>query len=259
MSKSFRVLVGVKRVVDYAVRVRVEPDGSGVSLANVKMSMNPFCEIACEEAIRLKEAGIAGEVVAVSIGPKQATETLRSALAMGADRAVHVSTDLRLDQELQPLATAKILKQVVDKEKPDLVIVGKQSIDGDNATTGPMLAELLDWPQVTFASKLEMIDGNTAAVVERETDTGTETVQVPLPALISADLRLNTPRYPKLPNIMKAKKKPVDTLDAADLGVDLEQKNLVLSVATPPPRPPGITVASVDDLVDKLKNEANVI
>lgn len=225
----------------------------------VKMSMNPFCEIAVEEGIRLKEGGLASEVVAVSIGPKQSVETLRSALATGADRAIHVTTDLRLDQELQPLATAKLLKAIVDIEKPDLVILGKQSIDGDNGTTGPMLAELLDWPQVTFASKLDLIDDNTAAVVERETDVGVETVQVPLPALVTADLRLNTPRYPKLPSIMKAKKKPIETHDAAALGVDLELKNVVVSVDAPPPRPPGVKVASVDELVDKLKNEASVL
>ena len=257
MSGKKKILVGVKRVIDYAVKVRVEP--TGVALENVKMAMNPFCEIACEEAIKLKESGVASEVVAVSVGPKQAVETLRSALAMGCDRGVHVMTEKRLDQELQPLATAKILKAVVEKEAPDLVIVGKQAIDGDNATTGPMLAELLDWPCAPFASKLDV---NDALTVERETDSGIETVEIPLPALVTADLRLNTPRYPKLPNIMKAKKKPVETLDpVSDLGLgDLDTNlNVVTTVAAPPPRPPGITVASVDDLIHKLKNEAKVL
>mmetsp|Transcript_7866 Transcript_7866/g.11945 ORF Transcript_7866/g.11945 Transcript_7866/m.11945 type:complete len:254 (+) Transcript_7866:27-788(+) len=248
-----RVLVGLKRVIDYAVKVRVSKDGSGVAMDNVKMSMNPFCEIACEEAIRLKEAKIATEIVAVSIGPKQAVETLRSALAMGADRAIHIATDVRLDQEMQPLATAKLLKAVVEKEAPSLVILGKQSIDTDNATTGPMLAELLDWPLVTFASKLK-IEANTA-IVDRETDTGIDSVQISLPAVITADLRLNTPRYPKLPSIMKAKKKPVEALQAESFGVDLTIVNSVKHVDSPPPRPPGITVESVDDLISKLKAE----
>jgi len=207
----------------------------------------------------LKEKGVASEVVAVSVGPKQAVETLRSALAMGVDRAVHVVTERRLDQEVEPLATAKLLKAIVEKEKPDLVIVGKQAIDGDNATTGPMLAELLDWPCASFASKLDV--GDAEATVERETDAGMETVTIHLPGLVTADLRLNTPRYPKLPNIMKAKKKPLDTFDANDLGVvDLDSiANVVTDVKAPPPRPPGITVSNVDDLIDKLKNEAKVI
>jgi electron transfer flavoprotein beta subunit len=259
MAPLKRVLVGVKRVIDYAVRVRVDKTGSGVELANTKMSMNPFCEIAVEEAIQLKEKGLADEVVAVSIGPKQAQETLRSALAMGADKAVHVATDVRLDQELNPLAVAQLLQKVVEAQEPDLVIVGKQSIDGDNATTAPMLAELLGWSQATFAAGVDVAADGATAEVERETDAGTETVKVSLPAVISADLRLNTPRYPKLPNIMKAKKKPLDQLAAADLGVDLAPSIVVESVAAPPDRAAGITVDSVDALVDKLKNEAAVI
>jgi len=258
MSK-LRVLVGVKRVIDYAVRVRVSADKSGVELANTKMSMNPFCEIACEEAIQLKEKGVAEEVVAVSIGPKQAQETLRSALAMGCDRAVHVATDARLDQDLNPLAVARLLAAVVAEQKPDVVIVGKQAIDGDNATTGPMLAELLGWSQATFAAELDVDADGSAATVERETDAGTEVVKVALPTVVTADLRLNTPRYPKLPNIMKAKKKPLEVLDANDLGVDLAPTIVVESVAAPPDRAAGITVDSVDALVDKLKNEAAVI
>mmetsp|Transcript_7368 Transcript_7368/g.22696 ORF Transcript_7368/g.22696 Transcript_7368/m.22696 type:complete len:260 (-) Transcript_7368:127-906(-) len=249
-----KLLVGVKRVVDYAVKIRCEADGSGVALQNVKMSMNPFCEIACEEAIKLKEAGVASEVVAVSVGPAQAAETLRSALAMGADRGVHVLTEKRLDQELRPLETAKLLKAVVDAEKPDLVIVGKQAIDGDNGTTGPMLAELLRWPCAPFASALTVADDG--ATVEQETDTGIQTVTVPLPALVTADLRLNTPRYPKLPNIMKAKKKPLDTVHA---DAALTGDSAVSQVHAPPPRPPGVSVASVDELLDKLTNEAKVL
>jgi len=253
-----RVLVGVKRVVDYAVRVRVAGDGSGVELANVKMSMNPFCEIACEEAIRLKEKGLCEEAVAVSIGPKQAQETLRSALAMGCDRAIHITTDARLDQGgLDPLAVAQLLQKIVEKESPDLVLVGKQSIDGDHGTTAPMLAELLGWSQATFAASLN-VDGTTAEV-ERETDAGTEVIKIQLPAVVSADLRLNAPRYPKLPNIMKAKKKPLEAIDAASLGVDLTPSIVVEGVAPPAARKAGVTVESVDDLVDKLKNEAAVL
>ena len=253
-----RVLVGVKRVVDYAVRVRVAGDGSGVELANVKMSMNPFCEIACEEAIRLKEKGLCEEAVAVSIGPKQAQETLRSALAMGCDRAIHITTDARLDQGgLDPLAVAQLLQKIVEKESPDLVLVGKQSIDGDHGTTAPMLAELLGWSQATFAASLN-IDGTTAEV-ERETDAGTEVIKIQLPAVVSADLRLNAPRYPKLPNIMKAKKKPLEAIEASSLGVDLTPSIVVEGVAPPAARKAGVTVESVDDLVDKLKNEAAVL
>ena len=254
-----KVLVGVKRVVDYAVKVRVSPDKSGVDLSNVKMSMNPFCEIAVEEAVRLKEAKQAGEVVAVSIGPKQCTETLRTALAMGCDRAIHVTTDLRTDyMQLQPLATARLFQKVAEAEQPDLVLMGKQGIDSDAGQTGPMLAALLGWPQATFAAKVTP-DGD-GLVVERETDSGTETVRIPkLPAVVTCDLRLNEPRYATLPNIMKAKKKKVDVMDAADMGVDLTTKNEVLEVYEPPSRKEGVVVESVDELVDKLKNEAGVI
>ena len=253
-----RVLVGVKRVIDYAVRVRVAGDKSGVELANVKMSMNPFCEIACEEAIQLKEKKVASEVVAVSIGPKQAQETLRSALAMGCDRAIHVATDLRLDQELNPLAVAQLLEKVVADEQPDLVIVGKQSIDGDNGTTGPMLAELLGWSQATFAAKFDVAGDGATAEVERETDTGTEVVKVKLPTVLTADLRLNTPRYPKLPNIMKAKKKHLDEKTPEDYGVDVSPRLEVVSIAEPKARKGGEMVDSVDMLVSKLK-EAGAI
>mmetsp|Transcript_36651 Transcript_36651/g.53693 ORF Transcript_36651/g.53693 Transcript_36651/m.53693 type:complete len:259 (-) Transcript_36651:58-834(-) len=256
-----RVLVGVKRVVDYAVKVRVNPDGkSGVDLSNIKMSMNPFCEIAVEEAVRLKESKAASEVVAVSIGPKQCTETLRTALAMGCDRAVHVHTGLRTDyMELQPLSVAQILEKVVEKEEPDLVVLGKQSIDGDCGQTGPMLAGLLNWAQVTFAAKVDVNDDN-SLLVERETDAGTETIQInSLPAVITCDLRLNEPRYATLPNIMKAKKKKVDTMEAEDLGVDLMPRNKVLEVYEPPKRKEGVMVANVDELLDKLRNEASVI
>lgn len=254
-----RVLVGVKRVVDYAVKIRVAADKSGVELANVKMSINPFCEIAVEEAIRLKEKGIASEVVAVSVGPKQAQEQIRTALAMGADRGIHVATNMRLDQELQPLAVAKLLKEVVSKESPDLVLLGKQSIDGDCAQTGPMLSALLRWPQATFASKLDVSDDKASCEVERETDNGTEVVRLNLPAMVTADLRLNEPRYATLPNIMKAKKKKIESIEAASLDVDLAPRFTVVEVSEPPPRAGGITVESVDDLVDKLKNEAQVI
>mmetsp|Transcript_17697 Transcript_17697/g.51509 ORF Transcript_17697/g.51509 Transcript_17697/m.51509 type:complete len:258 (-) Transcript_17697:481-1254(-) len=255
-----RVLVGVKRVVDYAIKVRVNPDRtSGIILDNVKMSMNPFCEIAVEEAVRLKEAKKADEIVALSVGPKQCTETLRTALAMGCDRAVHIQTDLRADyMQLQPLATAQLFQKVVEKENPDLVLVGKQGIDSDAGQVGPMLAGLLGWPQVTFASDVEASDDG-ELTVERETDSGTETVKAKLPAVVTCDLRLNEPRYAKLPNIMKAKKKKVDTMAAEDMGVDLTPRNEVLEVYEPPPREEGIVVESVDDLVDKLRNDAKVI
>jgi len=249
-------------VVDYAVKVRVSPDKSGVDLSNVKMSMNPFCEIAVEEAVRLKESKAADEVVAVSIGPKQCGETLRTALAMGCDRAVHVSTDLRTDyMQLQPLATARLFEKVVESEQPDLVLMGKQGIDSDAGQTGPMLAALLGWPQATFAAKVDAAgSGDGGLVVERETDSGTETVTIPkLPAVVTCDLRLNEPRYATLPNIMKAKKKKVDVMDAADMGVDLTATNEVLEVYEPPPRKEGIIVESVDELVDKLKSEAGVL
>jgi electron transfer flavoprotein beta subunit len=250
-----KVLVPVKRVVDYAVKIRVAP--KGVELNNVKMSMNPFCEIAVEEAIRLKEKKIATEVVAVSIGPKQSQETIRTALAMGADRGIHIETDMRTDQELQPLAVAKLLKEIVAKESPNLVITGKQSIDADAAQTGPLLAGLLDWNQATFASDIA-VDGEAVTVV-RETDSGVETLKLNLPAVVTADLRLNEPRYATLPNIMKAKKKKIDVLAADSLGVDLTPRHEVVEVKEPAVRKAGIKVADVDQLVDKLKNEASVV
>lgn len=255
-----KVLVAVKRVVDYAVKVRVNPDRiTGVDLSNVKMSLNPFCEIAVEEAVRLKEGKHASEVVAVSIGPKQCNETLRTALAMGCDRGIHVHTDKRTDyMELQPDSIAKMIKKVAEDEKADLVLVGKQGIDSDCGQTGPMLAGFLGWPQVTFAAKVE-VEGD-GLTVERETDSGTETIKIAsLPAVITCDLRLNEPRYATLPNIMKAKKKKVDSLKAEDMGVDLEPKNKVLEVYEPPPRKEGVAVADMDELLDKLRNEASVI
>lgn len=256
-----KILVGVKRVVDYAVKVRV--GANGVNLKNVKMSLNPFCEIAVEEAVKLKEnkAANVSEVVAISIGPKQCQETLRTAMAMGADRGIHVMTDLRGDyMELQSDAVAKLFKTVLEeKEKDvDLVLVGKQAIDSDCGQVGPMLAGYMGWPQATFAANIDL-DGD-GLLVERETDQGTETIKVcNLPAVVSCDLRLNTPRYATLPNIMKAKKKKVDTYKAEELGVDLEPKNKVLEVFEPPPRKEGIIVDDVASLVDKLKNEAAVI
>ena len=248
-----KVLVPVKRVVDYNVKIRVKADGSGVETANVKMSMNPFDEIAVEEAVRLKEAKTATEVVAVSLGVQAAQETLRTALAMGADRAIHVVTDA----ELQPLAVAKLLKAIVDKEQPQLVIMGKQAIDDDANQTGQMLAALLGWSQGTFASKV--VPGADAVTVTREVDGGLETIELKLPAVVTTDLRLNEPRYASLPNIMKAKKKPIDTMSPADLGVDPAPRLKTLKVAEPPKRSAGIKVKTVQELVDKLKNEAKVI
>jgi electron transfer flavoprotein beta subunit len=248
-----KVLVPVKRVVDYNVKIRVKADGTGVETANVKMSMNPFDEIAVEEAVRLKEAGTATEVVAVTLGPQAAQETLRTALAMGADRAIHVVTDA----ELQPLAVAKALKALVDKEQPRLVILGKQAIDDDSNQTGQMLAALLGWPQGTFASKVVPAEGG--VTVTREVDGGLETVELKLPAVVTTDLRLNEPRYASLPNIMKAKKKPVDQTSPADLGVEVEPRLKTLKVAEPPKRQAGVKVPDVATLVDKLKNEARVI
>ena len=247
------VLVSIKRVIDFNVKVRVKPDGSGVETANVKMSMNPFDEIAVEEAVRLKEKGIATEVVAVSCGPTAAQETLRTALALGADRAILVETT----EELQPLAVAKLLRAVVEKEQPKVVILGKQAIDDDSNQTGQMLAALLDWPQATFASKLE-ISGD-AATVKREVDGGLETVQMPLPVVVTTDLRLNEPRYATLPNIMKAKKKPLETLTPAALGVDVAPRLKTLKVVEPPKRKGGGRVADVKELVSKLRNEAKVL
>jgi electron transfer flavoprotein beta subunit len=248
-----KVLVPVKRVVDYNVKVRVKSDGSGVDVANVKMSMNPFDEIAVEEAVRLREAGKATEVIAVSCGVTQCQETLRTAMAIGADRAVLLETDT----ELQPLAVAKLLKALADKEQPQLIILGKQAIDDDSNQTGQMLAALLGWGQATFASKVVLGDGT--VTVTREVDGGLETDELKLPAIVTTDLRLNEPRYASLPNIMKAKKKQLDTLTAADLGVDASQRLKTLKVVEPPKRGAGIKVASVQELVDKLKNEAKVI
>lgn len=248
-----KVLVPVKRVVDYNVKVRVKSDGSGVDTANVKMSMNPFDEIAVEEAVRLKEKGIVTEIVAVSCGTAQCAETLRTALAIGADRAILVETSA----ELQPLAVAKLLKALADKEQPGLVILGKQAIDDDCNQTGQMLAALGDWPQATFASKVEVADGKLLAT--REVDGGSETLSLTLPAIITTDLRLNEPRYVTLPNIMKAKKKQLDTVKPEDLGVDVAPRIHTLKVSEPPQRSAGIKVADVAALVEKLKNEAKVI
>jgi electron transfer flavoprotein beta subunit len=248
-----KLLVAVKRVVDYNVKVRVKADGSGVDLANVKMGMNPFDEIAVEEAVRLREAGVATEVIVVSIGPSQAQETLRAALAMGADRAILVRTDKRVE----PLGVARALRSIAKREFPDLIILGKQAIDDDSNQTGQMLAALLNRPQATFASKLTIEDG--WAVVTREVDGGLEVLRVKLPAVVTTDLRLNEPRYASLPNIMKAKRKPLEEIDAESLGLDLAPRLKVLDVAEPPKRQMGVLVASVDELIKKLKNEAKVI
>jgi electron transfer flavoprotein beta subunit len=248
-----KILVPVKRVVDYNVKVRVKADGSGVDIANVKMSMNPFDEIAVEEAVRMKEKGTATEVIAVSCGVTQCQETLRTALAIGADRAILVESS----DDLQPLAVAKLLKALVDKEQPGLVIVGKQAIDDDCNQTGQMLAALLGWPQGTFACKVEVADA--AVSVTREVDGGLETVKLKLPTVVTADLRLNEPRYVTLPNIMKAKKKPLEVVKPSDLGVDVSSKIKTLKVTEPPKRGAGIKVPDVATLVDKLKNVAKVI
>jgi len=248
-----KVLVAVKRVVDYNVKIRVKADQTGVELANVKMAMNPFDEIAVEEAVRMKEAGRATEIVAVSLGTSACQETIRYAMALGVDRGILVQAD----QELEPLAVAKLLKAVVEREKPDLVILGKQAIDDDCNQTGQMLAALLDWPQGTFASKVELGDGEMQ--VTREIDGGLETVKLNLPAVITTDLRLNTPRYAKLPNIMKAKKKPLEVIDAGGTGVDLTPRLMTMKVSEPPQRKAGIRVGSVSELVEKLRNEAKVI
>ncbi|HEU4651143.1 MAG TPA: electron transfer flavoprotein subunit beta/FixA family protein [Croceibacterium sp.] len=247
-----KVLVPVKRVIDYNVRPRVKADGSGVDLANVKMSMNPFDEIAVEEAIRLKEKGAASEIVAVSIGPAKAAETLRTALAMGADRAILVETPEEIGSAVEPLAVAKILKAICDEEQPGLVVMGKQAIDDDSNQTGQMLAALTGRPQGTFASKVE-VDGDSVTVT-REVDGGLETVRLALPAIVTTDLRLNEPRYASLPNIMKAKSKPLASKTPADFGVDVTPRLKVLEVAEPPVRQAGIKVASVDELVAKLKS-----
>ncbi|WP_300530810.1 electron transfer flavoprotein subunit beta/FixA family protein [Maricaulis sp.] len=248
-----KIVVPVKRVVDYNVKVRVKPDQTGVDLANVKMSMNPFCEIAVEEAIRLKEKGIATEIVVVSVGPAQAQETIRTALAMGADRGILVQTD----ETVEPLAVAKILKAIAEEEAPQIVLLGKQAIDDDANQTGQMLAALLDWPQGTFASEVA-VDGDKINVT-REIDGGLQTVALELPAVVTSDLRLNEPRYASLPNIMKAKRKPIDTKAPGDYGVEIAPRLNVLKVTEPSKREAGIKVESVEELVSKLKDEAGVI
>lgn len=248
-----KVLVPVKRVIDYNVKVRVKSDNSGVELANVKMAMNPFCEIAVEQAVRMKEAGSADEIVCVSIGPKQAQETIRTGLAMGADRGIHVS----VDDDLEPLAVAKLLKAICDKEEPGIVIMGKQAIDGDNNQTGQMLSALLNWSVGTFVSKLDF-DGD-HIMATREVDGGLETVKLKQPSVVTVDLRLNEPRYASLPNIMKAKKKPIDEMSPADLGVETTARVKVLNVQEPPAREAGVKVESAEELVEKLQNEAKVI
>lgn len=252
-----KVLVPVKRVIDYNVKVRVKADGTGVDLANVKMSMNPFDEIAVEEAIRLKEAGTVDEIVAVSIGVKQAQETLRTALAMGADRAILIVATDDVHDDIEPLAVAKLLKAVIDEEKPELVLAGKQAIDNDMNATGQMLSALLGWSQATYASEVK-IDGDHATVT-REVDGGLQTIKVKLPAIVTVDLRLNEPRYASLPNIMKAKRKPLDEKTPADYGVDASPRLTIVSTTEPATRAAGIIVSDVAELVSKLKNEAGVI
>ena len=248
-----KILVAVKRAIDYNVKARPKADGSGVDLANVKMSMNPFDEIAVEEALRIQEAGHATETIAVSIGPKQCQETLRTAMAMGIDRSILIETD----EEVQPLAVAKLIKAVVDKEQPGLVFLGKQAIDDDSNQTGQMVAALLDWPQGTFACGVELMGEQVQ--VRREIDGGIQTIKLSLPAVVTSDLRLNEPRYVKLPNIMKAKKKPLDTVTPADLGVDIAPRLHLVKVAEPPVRQGGVKVSDVAALLDKLRNEAKVI
>ncbi|CAM3431614.1 MULTISPECIES: electron transfer flavoprotein subunit beta/FixA family protein [Halomonas] len=248
-----KVLVAVKRVIDYNVKIRVKADHSDVDLTNVKMAMNPFCEIAVEEAVRLKEKGVATEVIAVSVGPKAAQEQLRTALALGADRAIHIETNERVES----LAVAKLLAKVVEQEQPGLVILGKQAIDTDNNQTGQMLAALTGLPQGTFASEVA-VDGDSVNVT-REIDGGLQTIALTLPAIVTTDLRLNEPRYAKLPDIMKAKKKPLDVKTPADYGIEVASKVSLLKVESPPERKGGVKVASVDELVDKLKNEAKVL
>ena len=248
-----KILIQIKRVVDYNVKVRPTSDESGVDLNNVKMAINPFCEIAVEEAVRLKESGVAEEIIAVTIGSSAAQEQLRTSLALGADRAILVESET----ELEPLGIAKLLKAVVEKESPDLVILGKQAIDGDNNQTGQKLAALLGYPQATFASELSISDGK--ATVTREVDGGLQTVSVNLPAIVTTDLRLNEPRYASLPNIMKAKSKPLDVMPVADFGIDITPRISTLKVSLPPEREAGVIVETVDELVDKLKNEAKVI
>ena len=248
-----KILVPVKRVIDYNVKVRVKPDNSGVELANVKMSMNPFDEIAVEQALRIKEASQADEVIAISVGVQEAQDTIRTALAMGADRGILVKTE----QDIEPLSVAKILKSIIEKESPGLVILGKQAIDDDCNQTGQMLSALLDWPQSTFVSNLELNDKKIISV--REVDGGLEHIQCSLPAIVTVDLRLNEPRYASLPNIMKAKRKPLEELTPQDLGVETKKRLEVVKVEDPPSREAGVILGSVDELVDKLKNELKVI
>ncbi|KAF3633030.1 Electron transfer flavoprotein subunit beta, mitochondrial [Capsicum annuum] len=250
-----KIMVAIKRVVDYAVKIRVKPDKSGVETKNVKMSMNPFCEIALEEALRVKELGLASEVVAVSVGPSQFTETLRTGLAMGADRAIHVEAP----ENIYPITIAKILKALVDVEKPGLLFLGKQAIDNDQNQTGQMVAGLLKWPQGTFASKVVLDKEKQVATVDREVDGGIETLCLNLPAVITTDLRLNQPRYATLPNIMKAKSKPIKKFTLQDLNIEIKSDLEVVEVTEPPKRKSGVIVSSVDELIDKLKNEARVI
>ncbi|KAG5588141.1 hypothetical protein H5410_048575 [Solanum commersonii] len=250
-----KIMVAIKRVVDYAVKIRVKPDKSGVETKNVKMSMNPFCEIALEEALRVRESGLASEVVAVSIGPVQFAETLRTGLAMGADRAIHVEAP----ENIYPLTIAKILKALVDVEKPGLLFLGKQAIDNDQNQTGQMVAGLLKWPQGTFASKVVLDKEKQVATVDREVDGGIETLCLDLPAVITTDLRLNQPRYATLPNIMKAKSKPIKKFTLQDLSVEIKSDLEVVEVTEPPKRKSGVILSSVDELIDKLKNEARVI
>ena len=254
-SGAMRVLVGVKRVIDYATKIRVKPDGSGVDMNNVKMSMNPFCEIAVEEAVRLKEKALASEVVAVSMGPKACQETIRTALAMGCDRGVHVLTDA----QLQPLAVARVFERLVAKETPGLVLLGKQAIDDDCNQTGQMLAAMLGWPQGTFASEVRFEDAGERIHVTREVDGGLETVSLALPAVVTTDLRLNEPRYATLPNIMKAKKKPIEQITPEALDVDTAPQIEILKVTEPKARVGGAVVESVDELIEKLKSEAGVL
>jgi electron transfer flavoprotein beta subunit len=248
-----KILVAIKRVIDYNVKIRVKSDETGIETSNVKMSMNPFDEIAVEEGVRLRESGVADDLIAVSIGPKQSQETIRTALAMGADRGVHIETN----EEVEPLAVAKLLKALVKKENPDLVILGKQAIDDDSNQTGQMLAALMGWPQGTFASNLGISNGK--ATVTREVDGGLETIQINIPAIVTTDLRLNTPRYASLPNIMKAKKKAIDETSPEDLGVDISARLTILKMTEPPSRQAGVIVEDVAQLVDKLRNEAKVI
>ena len=255
-----KIIVPVKRVVDYNVKIRIKADQSGVELTNVKMSLNPFDEIAVEEAVRMKEKGLAKEVVVVTIGPAVAQDVLRTSMAIGADRGILITTPLPTDLGgLEPLSVAKLLKSIVLKEQPNLVIMGKQSIDDDSNQTGQMLAALLNWPQATFASKIDVNDSKTTATITREIDGGLDVIACALPAIVTTDLRLNTPRYASLPNIMKAKQKPLETIDSASLGVDTSPRLKMVGLTDPPKRAGGIKVASVDELIAKLKTDAKVI